>query len=172
MSDPASGSQYRSLSLLWRQILTVETGIVVELVHLEVVVNICSVLLHRWSLCGDNDAGKDDKRCFIAGNGNSFHLRCITALLFHVFFLKNQLYKCNISRHTHTYSLYHPNSNTHSHKQKSQKRWFSKTSRKWAQKHFVLLISVSLYTIWGSNTFWSTRFSYIQHLLTLSILLV
>lgn len=34
---------------------------------------------------GDNDAGKDDDRCFIAGDGaNSCHLRCIMALLFQV----------------------------------------------------------------------------------------
>lgn len=49
--------------------------------------NICIVLLHCWFLCGsgDNDAGKYDDRCFLAGDGaNRGHLHCIMALLFHV----------------------------------------------------------------------------------------
>lgn len=62
-------------------ILRVEKVKVVELV------NICIALLHCWFSCGkgDNDAGKNDDGCFIAGNGaNNYHLRSITAQLFQI----------------------------------------------------------------------------------------
>lgn len=105
------GSQYRS-SLIWSLIMAVVT--VIWLVLLEVWVNICFLLLHCWFLCsgGDNDAGKDNDRCFIAGNGaNRHHLYCIMALRFHVkkknkqtnHRLVNQLYNSTITRHTQSY---------------------------------------------------------------------
>lgn len=67
--------------------LAVETVTVAILVLLGLFLNICTVLVNCWSLCGggENDAGNGDDRCVTAADGaNSGHLRCIMAPLFHV----------------------------------------------------------------------------------------
>ena len=68
--------------------MTVVTVIVAELVLLDVLVNICIVLMLCWLLCGSSDshAGKAGDRCFIAGDA----VAICTVLYHHCSMLKRE----------------------------------------------------------------------------------